>query len=224
MRSLPCLICALFAILLFCGCTELRGSTGSVVLDSIPPGAEVYIDGNFHGITPVTVAEISPGIHHVTMKGEGSDTYETDIDVSRGSTARVEWQRTPTPTISSPPLMKVFSVSNLVGYRGGGDYITGLVFDLSLAPGAKPVNISEVSVSLAHGDTVIQPFWQVTDKMHANTDDLLEYAETFRLSTRTPNMKPGEKFTLTVTPPDGEPYSTTQVVPSVIGWDTKFPA
>ena len=58
----------------------------------------------------------------------------------------------------------VFSLQNMVGYRGGGDYITSLSYDLSLAAGAKPVNMSEVMIALTMGNETINPYWVIADK------------------------------------------------------------
>ena len=74
--------------------TETRGhegplvptlaATGSVVVASDPPGAEIYIDSNFEGQTPSTV-RIAEGMHPVELKLPGKLPWSSDLTVTKES-------------------------------------------------------------------------------------------------------------------------------------------
>jgi hypothetical protein len=223
MKLRACLICAVIALLMTCGCTGLPGSTGSVSVSSQPPGADVYFDGTHYGRTPLVLEKVAPGVHHIRIQGDGNSSYETDVPVTPGATAVVTWvpdQVTVTPAI--PMNTPVFSLQNMKGYRGGGDYITSLSYDLSLATGAKPVNMSGVMITLTAGEQTIDPYWEIADKKQANTDDILESGETFFITMRTPRLGPGDTFTLTIVPETGQLFTVTHTLPQNVGLDVRF--
>jgi len=218
-----CLIGAVIALFMTCGCMGLQGPTGSVSVNSTPAGAEVYVDGALHGRTPLVLVNVAPGVHHILIQGTQNTSYETDIPVTAGAVAVVNWvpeQVLVTPAI--PVDNPVFSLQNMKGYRGGGDYITSLSYDIALARGAKPTNMSEAMITLTAGDETINPYWVIADKKQANTNDLLESDETFFITMRTPRLGPNDTFTLTVTPRLGQIFSVTHTMPEKVGLDVRF--
>jgi PEGA domain/Protein kinase domain len=63
-------------------------ATGSLVVDSRPPGADVTIDGRPGGLTPVVLDAISPGEHVVTIILKGYRPFSTTVRVVAGARAR----------------------------------------------------------------------------------------------------------------------------------------
>lgn len=63
---------------------ETRAATGSVEIVSDPPGAEIYVDGNFIGQTPATVS-LGAGLHHVELKVSGKNRWTRDVEVLKDS-------------------------------------------------------------------------------------------------------------------------------------------
>jgi len=63
-------------------------ATGSVTVDSRPPGAAVTIDGRPGGLTPVVLDAISPGEHVVTIILKGYQPFSTTVRVVAGGRAR----------------------------------------------------------------------------------------------------------------------------------------
>jgi hypothetical protein len=61
---------------------------GSVVIDSRPAGAVVFIDGQRAGVTPLTIT-LGAGDHTVRMEHAGYRSVTTRIDVKAGERARV---------------------------------------------------------------------------------------------------------------------------------------
>jgi len=223
MKSRVCLICAVIAVILISGCTGLQGPTGSISVSSLPGGAEVYLDGALHGRTPMLLENVPKGVHHVLLRGDGNSSYETNVPVTSGAVAFVTWigvQEMVTPVV--PENTPVFSLKNMKGYRGGGDYITSLSYDLSLAPGAKPVNMSGVTITFTSGDETINPYWEIADKKQANTDNMLESDETFSITMRTPRLGPGDPFIITFVSGTGQIFKVTRITPGNIGLDVLF--
>ncbi|MGR3294050.1 MAG: PEGA domain-containing protein [Candidatus Scalindua sp.] len=59
----------------------LQGKDGSIVMESKPTKAEIFIDGNNAGITPVIINNVKPGKHFVEVKLFGYETWSKDINV-----------------------------------------------------------------------------------------------------------------------------------------------
>ncbi len=76
------------------------GATGSIVVDSSPSGAEIYIDNAYKGITPLTVDGVAAGTHAVRVALAGYSDWSTSLQVGAGSTASASasLSATPTPT------------------------------------------------------------------------------------------------------------------------------
>jgi PKD repeat protein len=58
--------------------------TGSLAVISDPPGAEIYIDGSFKGVSPVTISGLSAGTHTVLLTMQEYTDNTTNISVSAG--------------------------------------------------------------------------------------------------------------------------------------------
>jgi len=77
-------------ILIFCvlisGC--LSGESdgkGTLQITSSPSGAEVYLDAQFQGSTPCTIANVEPGNHTLEYRYSGYKTWTSIIMVTPGT-------------------------------------------------------------------------------------------------------------------------------------------
>jgi len=59
--------------------------TGSVRVTSIPPGAGVYLDDEYHGTTPVTIRAVPAGSHTVEVREPGYESWSSPVTVTGGS-------------------------------------------------------------------------------------------------------------------------------------------
>jgi len=79
--------------------------TGTVVLESLPPGSEVLVDGATLGTSPLTT-ELAPGAHVVEFRRKNA-TRKLQIDVKAGQqiVRRLDWSVAPTGrlTVRSDP-------------------------------------------------------------------------------------------------------------------------
>jgi hypothetical protein len=80
------------------GCsTTTPHMTGTVQVASSPPGAEVYLDNEYHGTTPNNITAVPAGIHTLEIREEGYDRWSTPLPVTGGKTTTVMATLVPVP-------------------------------------------------------------------------------------------------------------------------------
>lgn len=82
-------------------------STGTLTIDSSPSGAEVYVDDNFAGYTPLTYGT-RPGRHDIRIQLSGYDTYRESVNLQPRSNLQISAnlnavRRTGTASFTSSP-------------------------------------------------------------------------------------------------------------------------
>jgi hypothetical protein len=86
---------------------------GILSVSSVPPGANVFLDNNFMGISPLTSHDVSAGSHIVTIKLDGYAEYSTTAQVNAGGESTVSASLThvqPTPQSATGLLMVSFAL------------------------------------------------------------------------------------------------------------------
>ena len=58
---------------------------GTLHINSDVAGAQVFIDRNYIGVTPVTSPEITPGSHRVNIVAQGYESIAENVEVESGS-------------------------------------------------------------------------------------------------------------------------------------------
>ena len=58
--------------------------TGTLTIDSDVPGAQVFIDREYVGVTPVTAPNIAPGAHRINISAQGFEGLAEEVDVEPG--------------------------------------------------------------------------------------------------------------------------------------------
>jgi hypothetical protein len=68
-------------------------TTGDIMVSSVPDGAEIYLDGNYQGLTfqgnPYDITGVAPGTHTVGLLKAGYQDYSTSVGVIAGGIATV---------------------------------------------------------------------------------------------------------------------------------------
>jgi hypothetical protein len=64
--------------------------TGGMSITSTPPGAEVYIDGQLKGITPVNLSDLAPGSYRIGCWLSGYKGFEGSLAVNAGATTPLD--------------------------------------------------------------------------------------------------------------------------------------
>ncbi len=97
-------------------------STGSLLVQSEPPGARVTIDGVEHGTAPTTAADLAPGEHDVVLQAEGGAPVKQKVLIQAGVTASI---LAPVATASAGPVSGWLSVKApvTIEVREGGRLI-----------------------------------------------------------------------------------------------------
>jgi len=76
-----------------------KRATGVVEVRSTPPGAAVYVDGNYQGLSPIKVEDLVDGQHAVLLERLGYITHGTLTPVVAGRVSSVEVDLAPTKGI-----------------------------------------------------------------------------------------------------------------------------
>jgi hypothetical protein len=73
---------------LFSGCILDQGPVpGTIQLTSSPTGAEIYLDSQFRGSTPSTIANLQPGNHTLEFRSTGYKSWSSVIIVPAGTSS-----------------------------------------------------------------------------------------------------------------------------------------
>jgi hypothetical protein len=90
----------LVAVLLAAGCTEEAPRTGSLEITSTPAGLEVQVilDGNFRGVTPLVLSNLSAGSHLVQLRSSGYAERVELVTLNAGEQMRIAADYPPIPT------------------------------------------------------------------------------------------------------------------------------
>ncbi len=104
---------------------------------SVPPGANVYINGTYEGVTPLTL-NLTPGTYEVKLIKKGYENYTTTVTINPGQTTVINAQLTPQPaslTINSNPSGAKVYVD--------GDYRGTTPLTLNLTPGTHSIKLTK---------------------------------------------------------------------------------
>jgi hypothetical protein len=123
---------------------RLDSSYGSLFIETNPPGAAVYVDGNYQGTSPVTVAAMSAGAHQVELHLAGYEVLTTTENVAAGQGTVVNLAMVPYSSLSDTGSIDI--TSNMPGalvYLDGiykGLIQPGNTFDIiSESPGSHAI-------------------------------------------------------------------------------------
>lgn len=96
----------LVAILLAAGCTKEASQTGSLEITATPSGIEVQVilDGNFQGVTPLVLTNLSAGSHLLQLRSSGYAEQVKLVTITAGQRMHVsaDYPPIPTPTPETP--------------------------------------------------------------------------------------------------------------------------
>lgn len=67
----------------------VSGSPGTLVIDSRPAGADIYLDDQLVASTPATLLDVAPGPHAVRIVRDGYREWTTTVEVTEGQELRM---------------------------------------------------------------------------------------------------------------------------------------
>ncbi len=103
--------------------TAAPAGTGNLSVKSTPPGANVYLDGELVGTTPVRVPGVTPGTHRLVLTLQGYNDFMQPVDITGGSENEVNasFLSKKTPGFAVPAALAALAFAMLViwGRRKG---------------------------------------------------------------------------------------------------------
>lgn len=72
----------------------LQGLPGALSLSSVPDGVRFYVNGEFRGVSPVTLNGLEPGSYEVRAELDGYGTQTETVEVGNGVSLRREFRLT----------------------------------------------------------------------------------------------------------------------------------
>ena len=102
----------------------IKEITGSLAVITDPSGAEIYIDGDFKGVSPVTIPGLSAGTHTVLLKLQEYPDTPANISITAGQTKKytTELQKVYTPSaidllLAAGALVMIAGIAIVVMFR-----------------------------------------------------------------------------------------------------------
>jgi hypothetical protein len=81
--------------------------SGSLLINSNPQGANVFLDNACVGITPLTIPSVSAGSHALLLRLAGYTDYSTTLTISPGQAVQVQASLAPSPTPTGTGILTV---------------------------------------------------------------------------------------------------------------------
>jgi hypothetical protein len=92
-----------------------RAVPGTLTFDSVPPGADIFINGKIRGVTPMRGGmELRPGTYDLLLRLPGHGPYTTTIELGDGSSVAIKptWSDT---GLATAPVLPVVAVPEAPG-------------------------------------------------------------------------------------------------------------
>jgi hypothetical protein len=86
---------------------------GTIYVESQPSGAEISFNGDYRGLSPVTISDVWPGTYTITAEMNGYRTYTTTTSVSSGTRSKVYCPLEPLNTAGALYVLSTPSYSNI---------------------------------------------------------------------------------------------------------------
>jgi hypothetical protein len=77
-------------------------ANGQVTIGSVPPNADIEIDGTFSGMTP-SILQLAPGEHRLVVGKNGFTAWERNLKVDAGAAITINAELTPTAATNATP-------------------------------------------------------------------------------------------------------------------------
>ncbi|MHC4454153.1 MAG: PEGA domain-containing protein, partial [Planctomycetota bacterium] len=68
----------------------LHKITGSITIKSNPSNANIYLDGEEVGITPVNLSSVAIGLHEIELRIEGYTSWKSSININKGKNKKIK--------------------------------------------------------------------------------------------------------------------------------------
>jgi serine/threonine protein kinase len=84
---------------------SLTPSEGKLMVDSNPPGAQVYINDDYRGTTPLPYTKLKAGSYRVRVQADGYETKVDSVDVAVDADVQRSYALVRQAPLTAPPIM-----------------------------------------------------------------------------------------------------------------------
>ena len=164
------------------------GSKGRVWIDSIPQGADVYIDMAMAGTTPL-IKELTPGSHSIRFSCPGFHDTSSTIQAVRGKVVRVMGELDVEETVKKTGTLSLASVPSAATVRNDKGQVIGEtpLFNFELTAGNHILSIEKDGFVSQNQTVSIEGEKDVSYKIDLipAKDFVATFKETYRTGTST---------------------------------------
>jgi hypothetical protein len=123
--------------------------TGSLFVRSDPAGAKVLVDNKPAGVTPITVLDLTPGSHAVSVTAPDGSNARQSVNVEAGATATLRL------TLDRPQVAQATAAA-VVAEPSHGWVLVDAPVDMQVLQGGRQIGTSGRRLSLAPGSHDLQ--------------------------------------------------------------------
>jgi hypothetical protein len=90
-----------------------QAANGSISVTSDPTGADVFLNSQFSGVSPVTFESLAPGTYSLLLKMGDHQDWQTNVQVTAGQATEISANLTASPPPAATPLVPAVAVLGL---------------------------------------------------------------------------------------------------------------
>ena len=124
--------------------------TGSLFVRSDPAGAKVLVDNKPAGVTPITVLDLSPGSHTVSVTGNDGSNAKQSVQVEAGATATLRL------TLDRPQVAEASTAAAATAEPTNGWVLVDAPIEMQVLQGGRQLGTSGRRLALAPGSYDLQ--------------------------------------------------------------------
>ena len=80
-------------------------TTGTILAGSVPPGAQVEVNGRYYGDTLIDVPDLSPGVYRINISLREYIPYKERLNLRAGATKQISVKLEPQSPLTTPPTL-----------------------------------------------------------------------------------------------------------------------
>ena len=174
---------------------ELVPLPGALSITSVPEGARVYVDGEFRGKSPISMADLSPRQYRIKVELDGFYAQEALLDVGIGETVKREYRLVSNlgslEIRTTPPGAIVTVDGRMCGTTSSG-VPNAATSDVLVVRGLKAGEHTVIVKKYRYAEAVQHPVVEVAKATAVNVRMVRKFTPNVRIETTTGEIVKGE--------------------------------